>query len=568
LNPTFQHRGRRAPFAALSALSLLLGLAHAQTAPDAGSLLRQIEQQRPAAPLVPPPPRVAPPPPLKSTGQTTVQVKSFGFTGNTLLTAAQLAPAVASYLNRPLSFAELQNAAMAVAAAYRQAGWVVRAYLPQQDITGGAVTIHVVEAVFGTVHIEGQPRRVGEAQLRRVIEAAQAPGATLNGDALDRALLLIDDLPGISATGRLAEGQQQAETDLMLAVTDGPLFSGDLTADNTGSRSTGATRMTANLSVNSPTGRADQAQAMLMHTSGSNYLRGAYSLPVGAQGWRVGANFSHMSYKLRTPEFAQLDAHGTSTTTGLDFSYPWLRSRTKNVYLSLGLDHKRFDNQSAGVTATHYKTAAATLGVSGNLFDDHGGGGSISASASLVQGRVDLAGSPNEAADAASTRSAGSFGKLRFSVSRQQVLSPAISLFVSMNGQLASKNLDSSEKFYLGGSGGVRAYPGSEGGGSEGQIVAVELRTRVAETVNVTAFMDHGSVRVNKNNDITGAALQNHITLKGVGVSVGWTAPLGIGLKATVARRLGSNPNPTASGNDQDGSLKKTRLWLQASLPF
>jgi hemolysin activation/secretion protein len=390
----------------------------------------------------------------------------------------------------------------------------------------------------------------------------------LNGDALDRALLLIDDLPGISATGRLAEGQQQAETDLMLAVTDGPLFSGDLTADNTGSRSTGATRIAANLSVNSPTGRADQAQATLLQTSGSNYLRSAYSLPVGAQGSRVGANLSHMSYKLLTPEFAQLDAHGTSTTAGLDFSYPWLRSRTQNVYLSLGLEHKRFDNQSAGVTATHYKTTAATLGVSGNLFDDHGGGGANSASASLVQGRVDLAGSPNEAADAASTRTAGSFGKLRYGVSRQQVLSPAVSLFVSLNGQLASKNLDSSEKFYLGGSGGVRAYPGSEGGGSEGQIVAVELRTRLAEAVNVTAFFDHGSVRVNRNNDITGAALQNRLALKGMGVSVGWTAPLGIGLKATLARRLGSNPNPTASGNDQDGSLKKTRLWLQASLPF
>jgi hemolysin activation/secretion protein len=238
------------------------------------------------------------------------------------------------------------------------------------------------------------------------------------------------------------------------------------------------------------------------------------------------------------------------------------------VYLSLGLDHKRFDNQSAGVTATNYKTTAATLGVSGNLFDDYGGGGGNSASALLVHGRVDLAGSPNEAADAASTRSAGSFGKLRYSLSRQQVLSPAVSLFVSFNGQLASKNLDSSEKFYLGGSGGVRAYPGSEGGGSEGRIVAVELRTRVAETVNVTAFVDHGSVRVNKNNDITGAATQNHLALKGVGVSVGWTAPLGIGVKATLARRLGSNPNPTATGNDQDGSLTKTRLWLQASLPF
>jgi hypothetical protein len=39
-------------------------------------------------------------------------------------------------------------------------------------------------------------------------------------------------------------------------------------------------------------------------------------------------------------------------------------------------------------------------------------------------------------------------------------------------------------------------------------------------------------------------------------------------LQAIWARRLGENPNPSASGLDQDGTLDKDRWWLSAKLPF
>jgi hypothetical protein len=42
----------------------------------------------------------------------------------------------------------------------------------------------------------------------------------------------------------------------------------------------------------------------------------------------------------------------------------------------------------------------------------------------------------------------------------------------------------------------------------------------------------------------------------------------GLNFKATLARRIGDNPNPTPAGDDQDGSLVKNRIWLQVSMPF
>jgi len=568
LNKSTSTPRRQAVACAAAAAFLSAGLAAAQTPPDAGSLLQQIEQQR--RPQLPPKAAlpVVPPPPLQSLGGASVTVTSFRFAGNTLLGAERLTPAVASFLNRPLGFPELQAAATAVAAAYRQAGWVVRVYLPQQDVSGGSVTIQIVEAVFGAVRVEGTARRIAAERLTALVDAALAPGAALNGDALDRALLLIDDLPGVSVTGRLSEGQRQAETDLVLAVVDGPLISGDVSADNTGSRSTGTARLLVSASLNSPLRFGDLASATLLHTRGSDYLRAAYSVPIGSRGWRVGVNASHLSYEVVLPELAQLDARGTSTTFGVDGNYPLLRSRLANLYTAVTFDRRRFDNQSAGATTTRYTADSASAGLYGNLFDNLGGGGANTASAAFVQGRVDLNGSPNQAADAATTRTAGSFHKLRFAVARQQVLTDAVSLFGGLSGQRAGKNLDSSEKLFLGGPGGVRAYPVSEGGGSDGTLLNLEVRARLPANVSLTGFYDWGSVRVNHDNDITGAAVPNRFDLKGFGVSVGWVSGFGLGVKATLARRIGSNPNATLTGNDQDGSFRKNRLWLQASLPF
>lgn len=542
-------------------------LGHAQAVPDAGALLQQIERQQHTE--LPPKaePQFLPPPMVPSAGGATLVVNDFRFAGNTLLTLEQLAPAVASFKDRALSFAELQNAAIAVATAYRKAGWIVRVYLPQQDITQGIVTIQIVEAKFGAVHVEGKTL-VSNSRIEHVVEGAQTPGTAVNADALDRALLLIDDLPGVSATGRLQEGQNQAETDLVLAVADGPRVTGDVEADNAGARSTGLGRVIADASLNSLFGLGDRADAMLLHSLGSDYERAAYSQPVGSDGWRLGINASHLTYKVITTAFAALDARGTSTTAGLEANYPLVRRRLENLYFTFSLDDKRFDNKASGATTSVYSVRSASFGLNGNLFDLVGGGGANNASLSLEQGNLDLGNSPNEGDDALTTRTAGGFRKLHFLAARQQVVTDQFSLYAALSGQIASKNLDSSEKFYLGGSSGVRAYPANEGGGTEGVMLNLEARERLPLNFSVTGFFDIGSVEFNKNNDFIGAAAPSHDELKGLGITVGWAASMGFSVKATVARRIGDNPDPTSTGTDQDGSLDKNRVWLQASVPF
>jgi len=100
---------------ALAGLSLF---AHSQSAPDAGALRQQIEQQKeirlpPAVRAQP----VQPPPEIQPRGGLSVKVKAFRFAGNTLLSAEQLEPSVAEFKDRELGFDGLQRATDAVAAA-------------------------------------------------------------------------------------------------------------------------------------------------------------------------------------------------------------------------------------------------------------------------------------------------------------------------------------------------------------------------------------------------------------------------------------------------------------------
>jgi hemolysin activation/secretion protein len=543
-------------------------IADGQTLPDAGTVLQQIQQDR--HPALPPKsaPLFLPPPPMESIGGATVTVTAIKFAGNTLLTDRKLSRVVAGFVGRPLTFADLQNAAIAVANTYRSAGWVVKAYLPQQDITGGPVTIQIIEAKFGKVRIEGATKRVSSDRLQNMVDASQQRGKPLNADALDRALLLIDGLPGVTAAGSLVEGESQAETDLRLAVKDAPQVTGHLTADNAGARFTGAGRIFADATLNAPFGLGDRLDAVLLDSRGSDYQRADYSLPVGNDGWRVGVNGSHLSYNIISAAFSALDAHGNSTTAGLEADYPLVRARLGNLFFSANFDDKRFDNESSGAITSRYSIDDVSVSLNGNLFDTLGGGGATSAGITLEQGQDDLAGSPNEGADATTTGAAGSFRKLSFSASRQQRLTDWISLFAGVSGQTANKNLDSSEKFYLGGASGVRAYPANEGGGTQGLLVNLEARARLPSNFNAIGFVDWGTVRINKDEHFAGAPTPNDDTLQGVGISLGWTATFGLSLKATVAHRIGTNPMPTANGDDQDGSLVRTRLWLQVSMPF
>lgn len=547
--------------ASLRSLLFFIGAAstqvHAQTPPDAGALRQQIERQQLTTP---PPENSAPlqteePVPLTLPDGVTLTVKAFHFAGNTLLSDERLQPAVRPWLDRPLGFVDLQRAAQAAANVYRAQGWIVFAYLPQQDVTDGIVTIRITESRFAGARIEGAnaKRLKPEIALRYV---RQQPGQALAAAKLDRALLLIDGLSGISAAGALTPGDRSGETALLIRLNDDRLFDGVARIDNGGARSTGDQRMLLTLGVNSPSRIGDHIRADLLHSKGSDYLRLAYGLPVGAEGLQLDINSSYFKYDLVGSEFAALQGEGSSSSVGIDASYPLLRARLSNLYLTLAADERRFRNDALGLRQSDYAIASLAIGFAGNLYDDIGGGGANSfalswAKGRLRQGTLDIGENP---------QLEDSFHKLLYGLSRRQILTAAFSLYGAINGQYSNDALDSSERYYLGGPTGVRAYPVNDGGGSRSELVTLELRWLAHPALTAAVFNDWGHV-ANPGNE-------PDYTLRGYGFSLAWRAPWGIQAEASFAMRDGHNPNPAANGAYQDGSRHRNRWWLQASIPF
>jgi hemolysin activation/secretion protein len=132
-------------------------------------------------------------------------------------------------------------------------------------------------------------------------------------------------------------------------------------------------------------------------------------------------------------------------------------------------------------------------------------------------------------------------------------------VLVKASGQLASRNLDSSERMYLGGASGVRAYPQGEGSGDEGIMATVEPRfyTSVPGLIFSTYF-DIGYVQYRKDGQPSGlpGSTETGMTLKGYGVALSYTKPNDWFARLDYARRIGSDPNLS------EKAKAKGRLWF------
>ena len=534
----------------------------ANTLPNAGSLQQNNQAGRDIhfpsqLPTVNLPPEQAQ---HMSNGGVSIVVTQFKWMGNSLFSDDVLNRLTKDMLGHPIDFAKLESAAVSVAKLYRAAGYVVQTKLPTQDIANGVVTIEITEATFGKVLMDGpSSQRVDAKRIQDTIYAFQPIGSKLNANNIDRALAVLSDLAGIRVNGQLLQGAQAGQTDFLVTTQDSPAISIDSSADNAGARSTGQDRVSFGLKLHSPLHLGDQFTANAMTSKGSDYLRAAYQWPVGHRGWTLGMNGSHLNYKVTDTAFSALPLKGSADAFGLETTYPlaW-RSRYK-LNMLLSWDIKSYENQRSEEVVTSYDTRAVSAGLQGQFADLWGGGG-----VSTWQ-LVGIGGQLKKKTDTSASLNTGHFEKIKYTFTRSQELNSSMSWHATLNGQTSKNNLDASEKFYLGGMSGVRAYPSSEGGGSAGRLLNMEFRHRLNLNHSWFAFYDHGRVLVNP---ASGSAALNAFELKGYGLGYGFVSAHGINLKAMVSRRLGRNPNPSSTGQDQDGSLVMNRFWLNANVLF
>jgi hemolysin activation/secretion protein len=581
--------------ASLACLLSVVARAQAQTLPnvDAGSLLQQ--QQNQSKQLTEPPkPDVKPLSKEELPAQAvqgleaqkiTILVKDFKLAGPiTAFAPEKLQSVLAGFVNRPVSLAELQQAADAITQLYRQSGYfLARAYLPKQDVTVGTVTIAITEGVLDAdkgVRIEGEGLRLKGSVALGTVNAAAPPGKPLNQEALERGLLLLNDIPGISATANLEPGSTSGTTRIALELKEAPSFSGNAVADNFGSRYTGTDRINASLNLNDPLGYGEQftlQATQALQSAGTNftYARLGYSQPVGSAGARAGLAYSGMAFAVGQ-ELASLQSKGTAQNWTANVRYALIRARERSLFASGAYDRKNLFNEANGAATSDKIVDIVSAGLNLEQSDALGGGGYNFAGVTVSAGTLDMgrnAASLTADQGAGGARTQGSFEKINWNATRLQRATEKLSFAAMFSGQTASKNLDSGERFQLGGPSGVRAYAAGEATGDEGLRATLEARYfagsfQAVGDVTVQAFYDWGSVRQFKDPSAQALTTPNDYNLAGFGLGISVSRPGRFEAKAQWAQKIGDNPAASASGNDSDGTNYSNRVWLSLTAFF
>ena len=484
-------------------------------------------------------------------------VRSLTITGAQVMTPEKLR-SIAQFSPGMMTLTMLRAVAARMTSAYHAAGYVLaQAYLPPQDIRNGEVTIQIREGRYGKIIL----RNTSGASDRTVgaLIGGLHAGDPVTIAALEDNLLLLTDLPGVTVQSTLAPGETAGSADLTLTLTPSAKISGSIDADNAGNRYTGANRVGATVNVNEILGLGDVASLRVLSSfDGLNYARAAYQIQAGKA--RLGVAFSHLNYRLGE-EFEALHARGFSTDATVFGSYALIRSRRANLSAQIAFDDKRYHDRAGDTTRSDKTVHLVTATLSGDARDDLGHGGSNAALVSVGVGSLNLQSADVRALDAITARSNGHFAKINLAASRVQNVTNRFSVFAGANGQIASKNLDVSEKMELGGVNGVRAYPEGESFADSGVIVNLEARYLLPTAAlglrgqaQLFGFLDAGTVTINKS---PWDDARNHRTLRGAGFGMRVYDNGNYFINAIYARRLGDAP--ALSAPDRRG-----RLWLQA----
>ena len=561
-------------------LNTLFSIAYAvtpNTRTDAGDALRQIERTQEIERLkIPKLIEKKEEKPLLKEGEK-VKVTSFVFTGNKIITTEDLESFVKKYIGTELTFDEINQAVVSISILYEQKGYLAQATLPEQNITNGIIQVNILEAHFGgTTYLpmgNGEKPYVRESRVMDIVYPSSKVNGPLDLKRLERGILLANDLPGIGVGANLKPGLEVGHTDVEVQIENRARFSTLILADNYGSRATGYERVLVSANLFNPLRLGDDLNATILKTAGTEYMRVDYSMPVGNNGLRIGSNATYLEYKVITIEYKSLEPVGHSAGFGLEASYPIYRSRDRNLNLDFDYDTKVFQNNTNTEVTSDYYTRIFSTSLSGDFVDQWLlDGATNNAKFIFDHGKNDLKTSQNFATDISNSHTHGIFNRAQFSFRRDQFLKNDYTLVIKGSGQWTDHNLDSSQKFYLGGPTGVRAYPASEGSGSEGYLLNLELKKDLPFNLTGSIFYDEGYVRQNVDNlDARGDVINilNSYKLKGYGLEFSWRGPLKTNVFFTYAKRDGTNPNRVQdSGKDQDGTLYKDVFWLRAVASF
>ncbi|MBU6474897.1 MAG: ShlB/FhaC/HecB family hemolysin secretion/activation protein [Alphaproteobacteria bacterium] len=419
--------------------------------------------------------------------------------GVTVYKSADILPLFAAERGKAVTLAYVYGLAERLTAKYRNDGYILtQVVVPPQTIKNGIVHLRAVEGFVDKVSI--QDAGGGDAFLYKMA-APVTSERPLNMKTLARVLLLMNDLPGVSARAVLsAAPKTQGASDVTILVSH-KRADVSLEADNRGTRYLGPLQMNATAQVNAPTGHFDSIALQVARTPDNaemTYAGVTYTVPLGASGAQLslGGNSGRdlPGYSLGT-----FDINGLSQGLFAQVSYPFIRERWKNLSALLRfdyLDSTYTENLVSFTTAD--RLSVLRLGATWQSADRFSGLSTLTAQASRGLGLFNptTPGTPNMSR----VDGRSDFTKVTAQASRLQRVTDKVQLYAAVSGQKSADILLASEEFGIGGAAFGSAYDPSEITGEDGVAGRIELRYSAAagkpgmKTCQPYIFYDIGKV--------------------------------------------------------------------------
>lgn len=483
-----------------------------------------------------------------SQDQTPIWVGKVEIEGNQKIDTKILHELVKHLENKNNVLANLQMGVASITQYYKKQGYfLAKAYLPKQKLDRGILVIKILEGQLDNIILNNQSH-IKNSVIGRYTNRIPKQQA-LEQQRSNQTLLHLSDLSGIGPIqANLQAGKQIGQTDLILDIAGQKQFQGRVGFDNAGSTYTGKYRLSGYVEGNSMMGYGEKISAQLLG-SNQDLISGNLNaqFPIMGNGLWIGGGYSLTQYELGE-QFKLLDAKGNSENYNLNFTYPLIRSQKTNLNLKLQLEKRRlFDEIVVTDTQTSKHTQASRIALNFSRTDEWGIGnakGGINQLELLATlGSLNIKSPTALNIDILSAKTQGSFNKYEIKFARQQRLTQYSWLTGELYGQLASKNLDSSEKFSFNQ---MRAYPSAEGLGDQGWGASINFYYQLKPFLNMYLFQDIGQIQQNKNQYLTE---KNTRFLGGTGVGFGggyqnfdYNATLG--WRDTSAARSDKDKNP------------------------
>lgn len=397
--------------------------------------------------------------------------------GGTIYSNQQFRELFAHQLNKRISLADLVEIVKTITLKYRNDGYILsRAVLPPQKIKGGVVKVQIIEGFIDRVLIKGKLPSSTYALLEGYGNHLIA-SRPLHVSLLERYALLANDIPGMTINTVIAPSKRESGAADLTYVVSRKTYDVHVSYDNRGTRLIGRGQVTVGgylygLAPGSSTGLRSIHDDTFQELE---YYELSHSEYVGDNGALISLIIDYTGTDPDFPSLAgftsDLPIKGRSTGIQIESSYPYIRSRRKNLTFSARL--KVLDTRSnfSGVPIFLDRIRSLRGIVVFDYLDNNRG---LNLFALEVSQGLDALG----ASASPPSRAFGDLGftKINVDASRLAAFDKGFSVLISSRGQYGFEHLLSAEEFGFGGSLYGRGYDPSEITGDSGISGKVEIR--------------------------------------------------------------------------------------------